>query len=143
MSAVTSLTGHLRWLKDLVHYIARHCHFVIYVWFYGTSITSHHIVLFFICFVKTLCVVNHYLSLCDTCVHMLKPTHGEQRDFVTDEMQQGSSSVMLQRHLGACCFIICWKEREDLLRKKKPDSLIWAFQSKHTTFINAATRTLK
>lgn len=50
---------------------------------------------------------------------MLKPTHGEQRDFVSDEMQQGSSSVMLRRHLGACCFIVCWKEREDLLCEKE------------------------
>ncbi|TWW58026.1 Neuronal growth regulator 1, partial [Takifugu flavidus] len=34
-----------------------------------------------------------------------KPTHGEYRDFVTDEMQQGSGSVMPPRLLG-CCSIV-------------------------------------
>lgn len=90
MPAVTSLDRVLKVVKNLVHYIASH--FVIYVQLRhvcavnGTSITSRHIVLLFIRFVKTLCVVNHYLSPSDTCVHMLKPTHGEQRDFFTDEM---------------------------------------------------------
>lgn len=70
--------------------------------------------------------MSHYLSPCDTCVHMLKPTHGERRDFVTDEMQQGSSSVMLLRLLGACCFIICWKQSENLLREKKKRGTLYS-----------------
>lgn len=42
---------------------------------------------------------------------MLKPTHGEYRDFVTDEMQQGSGSVMPPRLLG-CCPIVRWEKQK-------------------------------
>lgn len=141
----------LKLVKNLVHYVASHSGIYVFVYRYsiyicrnGTLITSHHIVLVFVFFVKTLIVVNHYLSLCDTCVPMLKPTHGKQRDFVTDEMQQGSSSVMLPRRLGACCIFFSSGERKGkTCKEKKGDTLIWAFQSKHTTFINAATRMLQ
>lgn len=118
--------GVLKVVKNLVHYIASHSVISLFivplqhVCRYGTSIIPHHIVLLFICSVKTLCVVNHYLSLCDTCVHMRKPTHGEQRDFVTDEMQQGSSSVMLQRLLRACCFFHLLKGKGRLAKKENP-----------------------
>lgn len=48
----------------------------------GISMTSHHIVHLFIRFVKTACCE----SLPVIVRYLFKPTHGEQRDFFTDEV---------------------------------------------------------
>lgn len=83
----------LKVVKNLVHYIARHSVvFICFMWGYNICVLLWNIHNFspyctFVCLLcQTLRVVNHYLSVCATCVHMLKPTHGEQRDFFTDEM---------------------------------------------------------
>lgn len=102
-------------VKNLVHYNARH--FFIYVQLQHMCAVMAppylaYSILLFICSVKTLCVV-HFAVL---CVHTLKPTHGEQRDFLQMRCSRGAALSCCR---GACCSFHLLKGKGRLAQEKK------------------------